>query len=168
MNLSDGSALKELNIPGIADSFNVDTFNNAQKLEDHLIRLAKKDFAAEGASTFVVVGSGLTGLEAVTTIKEKAQHLLSTFSSATADFKVILIKKTDKVAGYYAADAQEYVIGTLNAKGIEIVTGSYLTAIESGNAVLSNGTRIPTQTVICSVGVMASPLTRFFKGDKDE
>lgn len=166
--LSAGSALKELNIPGIADSFNVDTFNNAQKLEDHLIRLAKNDFAAEGASTFVVVGSGLTGLEAVTTIKEKAQHLLSTFSTATADFKVILIEKTDKVAGYYAADAQEYVIGTLNTKGIEIITGSYLTAIESGNAVLSNGTRIPTQTVICSVGVMASSLTRFFKGDKDE
>lgn len=165
--LSSGSQLKGMDIPGIAESFNLDTFNNAQKLEDHLIELSENDFSQVGAATFIVVGSGLTGLEAATTIREKAESIQSKHSDKRIDFKVVLIEKAEKVASYYSKEAQAYVSDTLKAKNIEVITGTTLIGIQEDNALLSNGTKIPSKTIICSVGMVASPLTGFFSGERD-
>jgi NADH dehydrogenase len=165
--LSAGSVLKAINIPGIEKTFNVDTFNGAQKLEDHVKHLASKNFEAEGATTFVVAGSGLTGLEIATTIKEKAKKILAEQSNRSADFKVVLIEKADKVGNYYAPDAQDYVIETLKSKEITVHTGVYLAGVEKNGATLSDGRFIPSKTVISTVGLVASSLCNFFKGEKD-
>ncbi|WP_281232314.1 NAD(P)/FAD-dependent oxidoreductase [Flavobacterium gelatinilyticum] len=165
--LSSGSVLKAINIPGIENTFNVDTFNGAQRLEDHVTQLAEKGFNAEGAATFVVAGSGLTGLEIVTTIKEKAAKIWNTYSQDAMDFKVVLIEKGDKVGNYYSAEAQDYVIKTLESKDVKIMTGVSLAGVTSNGATLSDGTFIPSQTVISTVGLVASSLCNFFKGEKD-
>lgn len=91
-----GSALKGMNTPGIEHSFNIDTFNSAQKLENHIIELAKDNFSGKGASTFVVVGGGFTGLEAVTSIEEKAKAIQEKYATKKTDFKVILMERGDK------------------------------------------------------------------------
>lgn len=166
--LSSGSVLKAINIPGIEDTFNVDTFNGAQKLEDHLTKLAHKNFEGEGATTFVVAGSGLTGLEMVTVIKEKANKILADHGKNPIDFKVVLIEKADKVGNYYAPEAQDYVIETLKSKDITVANGVYLTAVENNGATLSDGRFIASQTVISTIGLVASSLCNFFKGEKDK
>jgi NADH dehydrogenase len=166
--LSSGSVLKAINIPGIERTFNVDTFKGAQKLEDHLTHLAKKNFEGDGATTFVVAGSGLTGLEVVTAIKEKATKILADHGKDAITFKVVLIEKADKIGSYYAPEAQDYVIETLKAKDITVNTGVYLAAVQHNGATLSDGSFIPSQTVISTVGLVASSLCNFFKGEKDQ
>ncbi|RKR11453.1 NADH dehydrogenase FAD-containing subunit [Flavobacterium sp. 90] len=166
--LSSGSVLKAINIPGIENTFNVDTFNGAQRLEDHLSQLASKKFDGDGATTFVVAGSGLTGLEVVTVIKEKALKILREQDQKPIDFKVVLIEKADKVGNYYSAEAQDYVIKTLESKDVTIATGVSLAGVTSNGATLSDGTFIPSQTVISTVGLVASSLCNFFKGEKDK
>lgn len=166
--LSSGSVLKAINIPGIENTFNVDTFNGAQRLEDHLIQLASKNFEGDGATTFVVAGSGLTGLEVVTVIKEKALKILGEHGKNPIDFKVVLIEKADKVGNYYSTEAQDYVIKTLDSKDVTVVTGVSLAGVTSKGATLSDGTFIPSQTVISTVGLVASSLCNFFKGEKDK
>ncbi|MBF4517978.1 FAD-dependent oxidoreductase [Flavobacterium sp. ANB] len=165
--LSSGSVLKAINIPGIENTFNVDTFNGAQRLEDHLIQLASKSFD-DGATTFVVAGSGLTGLEVATVIKEKALKIWGEHAKNAIDFKVVLIEKAEKVGNYYAAEAQDYVIETLKSKDVTVVTGTSLAAVTANGATLSNGTFIPSKTVISTVGLVASSLCNFFKGEKDK
>ncbi|WP_456313234.1 NAD(P)/FAD-dependent oxidoreductase [Pseudomonas shirazensis] len=165
--LSSGSVLKALNIPGIENTFNVDTFNGAQKLEDHLTQLAGKNFV-DSASTFVVAGSGLTGLEVATVIKEKAMKIWGENAQKEIDFKVVLIEKAEKVGNYYATEAQDYVIETLKSKDISIATGVSLTAVSADGATLSDGTFIPSKTVISTIGLVASSLCHFFKGEKDK
>lgn len=166
--LSSGSVLKAINIPGIEKTHNVDTFNAAQKLEDHLTQLTHKNFEGDGATTFVVAGSGLTGLEMVTVIKEKANKILADYGKNPIDFKVVLIEKADKVGNYYAQEAQDYVIETLKAKDITVANGVYLTAVENNGATLSDGSFIASQTVISTIGLVASSLCNFFKGEKDK
>lgn len=165
--LSSGSSLKAIGIPGIENTFNVDTFNAAQRLEDHLTKLASKSFDGEGATTFVVAGSGLTGLEVATVIKEKALKIWGGHAQNTIGFKVVLIEKADQVGNYYSAEAQKYVVETLKSKDITILTGVSLAAVAESGATLSDGTFIPSQTVISTVGLVASSLCNFFKGDKD-
>ncbi|PIF30891.1 NADH dehydrogenase [Flavobacterium sp. 9] len=166
--LSSGSVLKAINIPGIENTFNVDTFNGAQRLEDHLVQLASKNFEGDGATTFVIAGSGLTGLEVVTVIKEKALKILGEHGQDPIDFKVVLIEKADKVGNYYSTEAQDYVIKTLETKNVTVVTGVSLAGVNSKGATLSDGTFIPSQTVISTVGLVASSLCNFFKGEKDK
>lgn len=166
--LSSGSVLKAIKIPGIENTFNVDTFYGAQKLEDHLTKLAHKNFEGEGARTFVVAGSGLTGLEVVTVIKEKANKILADLGKEAIEFNVVLIEKADKVGNYYAPDAQDYVLETLKAKDITIATGVYMAGVENNGATLSDGHFIASQTVISTIGLVASSLCNFFKGEKDQ
>ena len=165
--LASGSTLKALEIPGIEKTFNVDTFSNAQKLELHLKALAEDDFSENGSRTFVVVGSGLTGLEMVTTIEEKARILQSQLSKNTKEFKVILIEKNKEIADFYSAEAQSYIIETLGDKNVEIISGSYIESIEDNVVLLNNGSRILSSTVIFCNGMVASSLTSFFEGEKD-
>ncbi|MBP1223748.1 NAD(P)/FAD-dependent oxidoreductase [Flavobacterium sp. 1355] len=166
--LSSGSVLKAINIEGIEKTFNVDTFNGAQRLEDHLIKLASKKFDGEGAATFVVAGSGLTGLEVATVIKEKALKIWSRYSQDAIEFKVVLIEKANQVGNYYSPEAQKYVLETLKSKDVTSITNVSLAAVTSNGATLSDGTFIPSQTVISTVGLVASSLCSFFKGEKDK
>jgi NADH dehydrogenase len=166
--LSSGSVLKAINIEGIENTFNVDTFNGAQRLEDHLIQLASKRFDGDGGATFVVAGSGLTGLEVATVIKEKALKIWSRYSQDTIEFKVVLIEKANQVGNYYSPEAQEYVLDTLKSKDVTSITNVSLAGVTSNGAILSDGTFIPSQTVISTVGLVASSLCSFFKGEKDK
>lgn len=165
--LASGSQLKGINIPGFKYTFNMDTFDNAQTLEDHMIKLAKNNFSDKGADTFVIVGGGLTGLEAATSIEEKANLLRSVHSGAHVAFKIILIDRGEQIAGIYASEAQSYIIDTLNKKNVTTLSGTTATAITADKIILSDGTEIPTQTVIWCAGMVASPLTSFLDGDRD-
>lgn len=152
-----------LNLPGIEQSFNVDTYANAQKLEQHLITLAEDGFSKEGATTFLVVGNGLTGLEMVTTIEEKAQMLNSEFSEGQKKFKVILIEKNKEVADCYSSEAQSYILETLGKKTVEIISDPYIASIENDTVLLNDGINIKSSKVIFHNGMIASPLTSFLK-----
>ncbi len=165
--LATGSSLRALNLPGIETTFNNDTFNNALDLENHIIKLAKNNFSNEGDTTFVVAGAGFTGLESVTSIEDKAKAMQAKYSTKESKFRVVLVEKHDVVASFYAAQGQQYIIDTLKVKNVEVITGSHVVYVEPSAVLLSDGTRIPTSTVIWTAGMVASPLTYFFKGVKD-
>lgn len=165
--LATGSSLKALNLPGIEHTFNNDTFNNALKLENHIIDLAKRNFENEGDTTFVVVGGGLTGLETVTFIEDKAKKMEAIYSSMKSKFKVLLVEKHTEVATFYGSAGQQYIIDTLKAKNIEVITDAEVVSVEPSAVFFKDGSWMPTSTVVWTVGMIASPLTNAFKGKKD-
>jgi NADH dehydrogenase len=165
--LASGSQLKWLDIPGFEHTFNMDSFQGAQILDEHVKTLAENNFTAPGAKTFVVVGGGLTGLEAATSIEEKATLLALRSTPGAIEFKVILIEKEEQLAGIYSTEAQQYILQTLSEKRIEVITGSYMTQVTPDKIVLMDGTEISSATVIWCGGIVASPLTGFFEGSKD-
>lgn len=166
--LATGGALKEINLPGIQYTHNIDTFDNAQRLEDHLAKLAKHNFRGEGSATFVVAGAGLTGLETVTSIEEKAKTIQALHGGKRTHFRVVLIDRNEQLGSSFSPEGQQYISKVFAAKNIEVITSAEIKAIAPTRIVLSNGRTIPTRTVIWTIGMMASSLTQFFAGEKDQ
>jgi len=166
--LASGGALKDINLPGIQYTYNVDTFDNAQKLEHHLAQLARHSFRGEGSATFVVAGGGYTGLETVTHIEEKARAIQARHGGKRTHFRVVLIERNDRPGSFLSPEGQHYISKVCAAKNIEVITGTEIKAIAPTRIVLNNGKTIPTRTVIWTIGMMASSLTQFFTGEKDQ
>ncbi|TKK65844.1 hypothetical protein FC093_19010 [Ilyomonas limi] len=166
--LTTGASLRMPDIPGIGNTFKIDSFANAQILEDHLIELAKKDFNEEGASTFVVAGSEFTGLETVTSVEQKAHTIQLYYSGKKSTFRSILLESESRMASQFSKACNQYVQDVITSKNIEVITGSEIIRIEPAFVLLRNGDRIATRTVIWTKGLAASSLTQFFKGAKDE
>lgn len=165
--LASGSHLKGANIPGIEKSFNIDTYTNAKKLEMRISKLAKRNFARPGDNTFVIVGGGFTGLEIATLIKEKVQSIQLKVANQTSPIQVVLIEKEKTIAQGYSGEAKAYIDAILSQKEVNVITGQYIVAITDDAISLDNQQKISTQTVIWTGGMIASPLTRFFKGQRD-
>jgi NADH dehydrogenase len=165
--LAAGGVLKIPNLPGIQHTFNVDKPDHAQRLEDHLIELAKKDFHEEGAATFLVVGSEFTGLETVVGIEQTARTIQAYYSARKPAFRIILLESEKQIATEFPADCRQYIQDVIQSKNIEVLFNSELSIIGPASVLLNNGNRIATQTVIWTKGMAASSLTQFFKTAKD-
>ncbi|RFZ91155.1 DoxX family membrane protein [Mucilaginibacter conchicola] len=165
--LATGSVLRKSDVAGIEHAFNVDTFSAARKLEQHLEKLVKEGFVSEGATTFVVVGAGFTGLETVSTIIEKAINISRRFVSSPPPFKAINIEKLLDIGSGYSAEAHAYIRKAITLQNIEVLTGTEVISVKPGSVILSNGAVIATQTVIWATGMEASALTAEFNGERD-
>jgi len=166
--LAAGSSLKALNLPGMEYTFNIDTYNNAERLEQHIIELAKRNFENEGDDIFVIAGAGLTGLEAATSIKDKVKKMQGLYSTKIKEVKVILVERSAEVGSYYSVEAQDYLNQSIKSKNIQVITESEIIAVEPSAVHLTHDSYIPTSTVIWTIGLVASPLTTFFRGERDD
>ncbi|MET0635850.1 MAG: FAD-dependent oxidoreductase [Chitinophagaceae bacterium] len=165
--LATGASLEVPNIPGISHTFNIDSFSNSQRLEDHIIELSNKGFQEEGASTFVVVGSGFNGLEIVIGMEQKVTTIHSYNPLKETSFRIILLEGKKQIATQYSPDYRKYINDVLASKNIEVISNTQLCIIGPASVLLDNNIRISTRTVIWTEGIVASPLTHFFKGVKD-
>src|SRR5262249_28938717 len=84
-----GSQLLRPDVPGLAEhSFDVDTYSGAAELNSHLQSLPSLP-ASPGLLTVVVVGAGLTGIEAATEMPGKLRAVLAQ-ANTTRPCRVIL------------------------------------------------------------------------------
>ena len=166
--LAAGASLKVPDLPGITHTFNVESFENAQKLEDHITELALHDFQEEGATTFVVAGSAFTALETVTGIEQKVRTITPYRPGKKPGFRIILLERENQIASVFSKECKDYIQDVLASKNIEVMSNAGLTVIGPASVLLNDGTRIATRTVIWTEGIAASFLTAFFKGVKDE
>ncbi|TWR24389.1 DoxX family membrane protein [Mucilaginibacter pallidiroseus] len=166
--LSTGSVLKRSDVSGIEHTFNVESFDAARKLEQHLEKLAREQFRGKGATTLVVVGSGQTGLEILLTIVEKANSIAKRIVGLPPPFKAINIEKLPDIASSYSAEGQDYIRKAIEFQNIEVFTGTEVTSVDPGSIRLSSGDVIATKTVIWAAGMEASSLTSQFSGERDK
>jgi NADH dehydrogenase FAD-containing subunit len=96
--LSAGPAFQEADIPVANNAFKVASATHIRQLEDHIVTLCKTDFREKGASTFVVVGSDLAGLETATGLEQKARTIQAYQSGKNSRFKVILLQYNNVIA----------------------------------------------------------------------
>ena len=72
--LAAGSSLQIPDIPGLArHAFSVDTYDEGERLNQHVAGLGRRP-ASPGRDTVVVVGAGLTGIEAACEMPEKLKR----------------------------------------------------------------------------------------------
>jgi NADH dehydrogenase len=115
--------------------------------------------------TFVIVGSGPTGVELTGMVAEIARETLKEdFRSINPEeSEILLVDAADRVLPAFPPELSEHAGSTLRSLGVQVRTGVKVTAIDEEGIALEGpaGTeRIATQTVLWAAGVAASPLGR--------
>ncbi len=161
-----GAVSRTLPIPGLADhALGFKTLADAIHLRNHVLRRLEVAAAAtrEGHRrrelTFVFVGAGYAGVEALAeladlvrdalryypTLRDKPQHWVLVDAAPT------ILPEIPRKLGDYAARE-------LERRGVDIRAGTTLESVEPHAAVLSDGDRILTSTVVWTAGVRANPV----------
>ncbi|MCJ0903740.1 NAD(P)/FAD-dependent oxidoreductase [Rhodococcus sp. ARC_M6] len=161
--LAAGSRVVRPDIPGLREfGFDVDTYDGAMKLEAHLAALADGS-ATPAATTVVVVGAGLTGIE---TACELPGRLAALFG-ADVTSRVVLVDHNPTVGSDMGESARPVIEAALSNTGVEALTGVGVAAVDQGGVTLSSGEVVPAATVIWCAGMKANPLTSQFPVERD-
>jgi NADH:ubiquinone reductase (H+-translocating) len=161
-----GSQLLRPNVPGLAEhSFDVDTYSGAVRLNTHLESLPGLPESL-GQFTVVVVGAGLTGIEAATEMPGKLRAVLAQ-ANTTRPFRVILADHQPWVGSDLGESARPVIEEALAALRIETRLGIDIASISPSGVMLTSGEEIPAATVVWCAGMRANPLTRLFPVEHD-
>lgn len=151
-----GSRLARPRIPGLAEhGFDVDTYEAAMRLNDHIAHLPS------GGSTVLVVGGGLTGIEAAAEMPAKLR------AAGIVAPCVILADHAPRIGSDMGEEAVPVIEEALQALGVERRGGVSVAAVDAGGATLQGGERIEAETVVWCAGMRAHPLTAAFPVERD-
>ncbi|HET6737103.1 NAD(P)/FAD-dependent oxidoreductase [Mycobacterium sp.] len=149
-----GSRLVKPDIPGLSEfAFDVDTYDGAERLQQHLATLADEPRTA-AAHTAVVVGAGLTGIE---TACELPARLTALF--ADVEPRVVLVDHNPHVGSDMGTSARPVIEAALATNGVQTRLGVRVEAVDDRGATLSSGERLDASTVVWCAGMRANPLT---------
>lgn len=148
--LAAGSSLSRPPIPVSTETFDVDTYDGAQRLAAHLASLSP---GRPGACTAVVIGGGLVGIEIACELPARLHAAIGTGASV----RILLIDHGD--IGADMGDGRGVILDALAALDIEPRPHTSVTAADATGVVLGTGERIQAATVIFATGMKASPLT---------
>jgi NADH dehydrogenase len=159
-----GSITSTPNVPGLREhSLGLKDIGDAIRLRNHVLRqldLADADPAsAERRLTFVFAGAGFAGVEAVAELQELTEGALRRHPRlAGVRPRWVLVDSGPRILGQVPDSLARFAARTLSGRGVEILSSTALVSIDRGGAVLSDGRRIETGTVVWTAGVAANPI----------
>ena len=165
-----GAITRTLAIPGLAEhALGFKDLADAIHLRNHVLRRLEAAAAApsEGQQrrelTFVFVGAGYAGVEALAELSDLVRDAIRSYRALRdVPQRWVLVDAAPKILAEIPARLGEYASELLTRRGVEIRVGTTLTAVEPHAAVLSDGERIITSTVVWTAGVRAHPLLASF------
>jgi NADH dehydrogenase len=157
-----GSRLVHPPIPGLTEyGFDIDTYDAAARLQTHLATLPDQP-PSPGRFTALIVGGGLTGVEAAT---EFATSLRAAAGGETA--RVVIADRAPRIGSNMGDEACQVIDEALRSLRIETRTGVTIASIDQTGARLSSGEEIAAATVIWCAGMSANPLAASLPGRHD-
>ncbi|MDU0289199.1 NAD(P)/FAD-dependent oxidoreductase [Saccharothrix longispora] len=164
--LTSGSVTRLMSIPGVAEhAFGFKSVAEAVFLRDHVLRqveLAEQaDDPAERAAraTFVVVGAGYTGTELVAQgLQLTRAALRGRTGLSEADVRWVLVDLAPRVLPGLNERLSGPAARVLRSRGVDVRLETSVEAVTDTCARLTDGTEIPTRTVVWCVGVRPDPL----------
>jgi NADH dehydrogenase len=174
--LAPGAVSRTLPIPGLADhALGFKDLADAIYLRNHVLRELEAADAETGPAglsahlTFVFIGAGYAGVEALAELSDLTRDALRFYPKLRgAPQRWVLVDAAPKILPEIPSRLGEYAAQQLTARGCEVRVGTTLERVEQRTAVLSDGTRIPTHTLVWTAGVQARPLLSRWHFDVDE
>ncbi len=164
--LAPGSVSRTLPVPGLAEhGIGFKTVEEAIGLRNHVIEQmdiasSTRDPAIRSAAlTFVFVGGGYAGVEALAELEDMARYASRYYHNIKADdLKWILVEATDRILPEVGDEMGRYAVRELRARNIDVRLETRLDSCEERVAVLSDGARFRTRTVVWTAGVKPHPV----------
>ncbi|HEV3090119.1 MAG TPA: NAD(P)/FAD-dependent oxidoreductase [Candidatus Cybelea sp.] len=163
--LALGSSTSTFGIPGVAEhTWPLKTLDDADALRNHLVMLLELADAIDDAArrrrllTLVVVGGGFTGVETAGEIVELFRSVLRFYAQLRLDeVKMLLVEAGPVLLAGLPAKMGEYSRRILERRGVEVILGDGVAAVDENGLTLQSGRRIESAAVIWSAGVKPSP-----------
>jgi NADH:ubiquinone reductase (H+-translocating) len=109
--------------------------------------------------TVVIAGAGFAGIEIASEANEFIRKSLRLYPSINAaEIRVIEVDILTRILPAFDEDVADRGTRRMRQRGIDLRLGVGLSDATSGSVTLANGERIPTRTIIVTVGVGTNPL----------
>ncbi|MBF9133746.1 NAD(P)/FAD-dependent oxidoreductase [Plantactinospora sp. S1510] len=164
--VAPGSVSRTLPIPGLAEQgIGFKTIGEAIFLRNHV--LDRLDVAAATtdpetrrcALTFVFVGGGYAGIEALAEMEDMARDALKYYPELKADdMRWVLVEATLRVLPEVDRDMGAYTVAQLLKRKMDIRLETRLESCVDGLVRLSDGDSFRADTIVWTAGVKPSPM----------
>jgi NADH:ubiquinone reductase (H+-translocating) len=163
-----GSVSRSLPVPGLDQhAIGFKSLADAIWLRNHLVETLEAANATEDPErrdellTYVFVGGGYSGLEALAELQDFAADAMERYPRARLHgMRWILVEAMDRVLPEVDLPLADYAMTELRGRGIDIRLGTTLDEVGPDFAALSTGERIPTRTIVWTAGVAPHPSLR--------
>jgi NADH dehydrogenase len=174
--LALGSVSRVLPVPGLSEhAIGFKGLADAIWLRNHVIETLEAANATDDAArrdellTYVFVGGGYAGLEALAELQDFAADAIESYPRARLHgMRWVLVEATDRVLPEIDAELAEYALRELRGRGIDIRLGTTLEEVTSASARIATGETLPTRTVVWTAGVAPHPSLRRLSVPLDE
>jgi NADH:quinone reductase (non-electrogenic) len=171
-----GAISRTLPIPGLADhALGFKTLADAIYLRNHVLRRLEAAAAAPSEEerrrelTFVFVGAGYAGVEALAELADLVRDALRYYPTIRDEPQHwVLVDAAPKILPEIPTSLGDYAARQLAGRGVDIRVNTTLESLDPHAAVLSDGDRILTSTVVWTAGVRANPANAQFGLPLDE
>jgi NADH dehydrogenase len=164
--VAPGSVSRTLPIPGLREhGIGFKTIGEAIYLRNHV--LDRLDVAAattdpqtrREALTFVFVGGGYAGIEALAEMEDMARSALRYYPELKAeDMHWVLVEATQRVLPEVDRDMGAYTVQQLLKRGLDIRLDTRLESCVDGLVKLSDGESFRADTIVWTAGVKPAPM----------
>ena len=161
-----GSVARTLPIPGLAEhGMGFKQIEEAIALRNHVLdRLdvaasVRDDETRRCALTFVFIGGGYAGVEALAEIEDMARFATRYYDNlGESDLRFVLVEAADRILPEVGPDMGRYTVDRLRERGIEVRLNTRLESCADHHVVLSDGEEFDSDTVVWTAGVKANPV----------
>ncbi|HET9154055.1 MAG TPA: NAD(P)/FAD-dependent oxidoreductase [Solirubrobacterales bacterium] len=164
--LALGSTSRVLPVPGLAQhAVGFKSLADAIYLRNHVVETLEEANATEDPRrreellTYVFVGGGYAGLEALAELQDFAADAMDSYPRARLHgMRWVLVEASDRVLPEIDRELAEYALRELRGRGIDIRLQTTLEEVTAETARLSTGEVLPARTVVWTAGVKAQPI----------
>src|SRR5262245_26838113 len=164
--LAVGSQANFFGTPGAKENaFPLYSVEEAQRLRSRILTVFEDadrnpKLLEQGALNFVVVGGGPTGTEISGALADMIKHTMTREYAdlAVQRARVYLVDHGHALLSAFPVEAHDYAARALQRKGVQLKLGIGVKEVRPDQVLLTDGTSIPTRTVVWAGGLMASPL----------
>jgi NADH:ubiquinone reductase (H+-translocating) len=164
--MAAGSVSRVPPIEGLAEyGAGFKTISEAVHLRNHVlsqlaVAASEDDPRVRAAAlTFVVVGGGFAGVEALAELQGLADDALRFYPALEmADLRWVLVEAAGRILPELDERLGQWTLGALRRRGVSVRLHSRLASVAHGTVRLADGTELAAGTLVWAAGVRPSPL----------
>jgi NADH dehydrogenase len=164
--VAPGSVSRTLPIPGLAEgAIGFKSVAEAIYLRNTVIeRLDAASSMTDTAQkrkalTFVFIGGGYAGIEALAELEDMARDATSYYTGISpSDLRFVLVEAAGRILPEVSESMGRYTVDRLVERGIDVRLQTRVESMVDGHVVLDDGTSFDAETVVWTAGVRPHPM----------